>query len=210
MTGGSIQLRAYRIARRDGAGMLAACIVSGVSASEARLIEAEDIRNPPAPAAFEPITPAPSCATEEKESPMGRPKKVAGTVNGEVPQPDFALAVKIYREDIKPAQSRVGEFAQEQSTAYKAIKKQAHIQPQAAKAVFALLEMEESKRDDYLRCRAGLEAELGISIRTDLVDLAQGGEKPTARPKPKLVTISAGPADGSDSDLAGEQAEAAE
>lgn len=43
MTGGSNQLRQYRIARRDGATVATACVLSGISMGEARLIEAEAI-----------------------------------------------------------------------------------------------------------------------------------------------------------------------
>jgi uncharacterized protein (UPF0335 family) len=51
--GGSLQLRQYRIARRDGATVEDACATSGIPASEARLIEADDAKNPPPPEAFE-------------------------------------------------------------------------------------------------------------------------------------------------------------
>jgi len=53
MTGGSQQLRRYRIARRDGATVHTACVEAGISISEARLIEAEDLKNPPPAEAFE-------------------------------------------------------------------------------------------------------------------------------------------------------------
>lgn len=51
--GGSQQQRLYRIARRDGATMATACVASGLSAGEARLLENDDLRNPPPPEAFE-------------------------------------------------------------------------------------------------------------------------------------------------------------
>lgn len=128
----------------------------------------------------------------------------------QIHKPDFALAVKFYREDIKPAQSKVGEFAQEQSTAYKAIKKQAHVQPAAAKLAFSLDQMEEAKRDDYLRCLRGLLTELRIFMPSDLVDAAEGngaagGEViPTAeRARPKLATVGGAEHPSDDSDLAG-------
>lgn len=114
----------------------------------------------------------------------------------ELGQKDFAEAVRIYRTEIRPAQSKVGEHAQEQSTAYKQIKKACCIQPQAARAAFRLVDMEEAKRDDYLRCFNGLLNQLGITLRHDLVDAAEGkGEAgaPKDRPKPKLVTIPTGP-----------------
>lgn len=130
---------------------------------------------------------------------MARPKKYTEQVE-EVHSPDFALAVRIYRHDIKPAQAKVGEYAQEQSTAYKAIKKRAYIQPQAAKIAFKLDDMEESKRDDFLRCFNGLLRELNIFMPVDLVDAAEGkgstgeGVVPSgSRPKPKLVTVPTGP-----------------
>ncbi|SDA15062.1 hypothetical protein [Sphingomonas sp. NFR15] len=140
---------------------------------------------------------------------MARMARSAAPISGEVAKPDFDLAVKLYREDIKPAQSRVGEFAQEQSTAYKAIKKRANIQPAAARTAFRIFEMEESKRDDYLRSLNGLFKALGVAMPHDLLDVAAGQQReeiiPTQpkRSKPKLVTIPPHPAD--DSDLAGEE-----
>lgn len=127
---------------------------------------------------------------------MARPRKKQEDQVEELGQKDFAEAVRLYRTEIRPAQSKVGEHAQEQSTAYKQIKKACCIQPQAARAAFRLVDMEEAKRDDYLRCFAGLLHELGITPRHDLVDAAEGkGEAgaPKDRPKPKLVTIPTGP-----------------
>lgn len=116
--------------------------------------------------------------------------------SGAIATKDFALAVKLFRHDIKPAISKVGEHSQEVSTAYKAIKKSCHIQPQAAKLAFKLEGMEEAKRDDFLRCLTGLLGEFNIPLQpSDLVD--QMAEQ---RPKPQLVTIPTG--DGTDNDLA--------
>jgi hypothetical protein len=116
---------------------------------------------------------------------------------GEIKEKDFAGAVRTYRGDILPAQSKVSEHSQELSTAYKHIKKSLHIQSGAAKQAFKLSDMEDSKRDDWLRCFNGLLSELGIALVPDLVD-AMGS---TERPKPKLVTIPA--AVEGDTDLAG-------
>lgn len=52
MTGGSQQLRQYRIARRDGAAVEGAAARAGITIGEARLIEAEDAKNPPPAEAF--------------------------------------------------------------------------------------------------------------------------------------------------------------
>ena len=115
---------------------------------------------------------------------------------GEVKAKDFAGAVRTYRNDIKPAISKVGEHNQEASSGYKHIKKNCHIQPQAAKMAFKLDGMEEARRDDFLRCFTGLLKELGIPLESnDLVDQAQ-------RPKPQLVTISVPNHPEDDSDLA--------
>lgn len=201
--GGSVQLRQYRRLRRSGATMMTACADSGIVLSEARLIDAEDRRNPPPEECFELLITAPVGGASPEEDDMARPRKAPRVE--QVHTPDYALAVKIYREDIKPAISKVGEFAQEQSTAYKEIKRNAHIQPQAAKTAFKISEMEEAKRDDYLRCLNGLFKALGISMPRDLVDAAEGkgdigeGVIPAGeRPRPKLVTIPTGPADDSD------------
>lgn len=215
--GGSQQLRRYRIARRDGATVATACVLAGIGMGEARLIEAEDLKNPPPPEAFILLTTAPAEALQPKEDDMASRKPKDTPISGEVPKPDFGLAVRIYREDIKPAQARVGEFAQEQSTAFKAIKKRAHIQPQAAKAAFKLDDMEPSKRDDWLRSFNGLLKALGIFMPVDLADIAEGkGEAgqsvvPTGdRPRPQLATVPKSDPPADDSDLAGVEPQAAE
>lgn len=126
---------------------------------------------------------------------MARGRKAADKpINGEIPKPDFALAIKLYKEDIRPAQAKVGEFAQEQSTAYKAIKKQANVHPGAAKLAFKLSEMEDTKRDDFLRSLYGLMEGLDIGLSRDLVDAMGDGEAdsmPTRdRKRPTLATVS--------------------
>lgn len=121
---------------------------------------------------------------------------------GEIKVKDFDLARKLYTGDIKPAVAKAGEAMQEASTAYKAIKKSAHIQPQAAKLAFKLAEMEEAKRDDFLRCLGGLLKQFNIDIAPrDLVDAMGATDDGYARPKPHggLPTI---PSDGSETDLA--------
>ena len=55
MTGGSQQLRRYRIARRAGAAIADACAASGITAGEARLIEVEDAKSPPPAEAYQPL-----------------------------------------------------------------------------------------------------------------------------------------------------------
>lgn len=126
---------------------------------------------------------------------------------GKVKAKDFGLAKKLFLNDIKPAVSKAGESMQEASTAFKQIKKQANIQPSAAKLAFKLAEMEEAKRDDFLRCLGGLLKEFGIEVEPkDMIDMMQA-EDGYARPKPHLglVTLS----DGDETDLS-DAADAAE
>lgn len=119
--------------------------------------------------------------------------------NGEqVSNMDFAGAVRVYRQDIKKAVSKVGEHSQELSTAYKHIKKQCGISSKAAKLAFQLDDMEDFKRDDFLRALNGLLKELGIFMPTDMIDMANGagaGESPIptgSRERPRLVTVGTG------------------
>jgi hypothetical protein len=133
-------------------------------------------------------------ATTPQEDNMARSRRKAADEVVEIQKPDFELAKRIYFNDIKPAQSKVGEFAQEQSTAYKEIKKAAHIQPQAAKLAFKLVEMEESKRDDYLRSFSGLLTVFRIFMPRDMVDMAEGKNGGNVVPigtpeRPQLATI---------------------
>jgi len=188
MTGGSAQLRAFRLAIRGGKPIEVAAELAGISLGEAILHLEADAADPPPPEAFLPIG-------SMKGHDMARGRKASDKpISGEIPKPDFALAIKFYQDDIRPAQSKVGEFAQEQSTAYKAIKKQANVHPGAAKLAFKLNEMEDTKRDDFLRSLYGLMAELDIGLSRDLVDAMGDGEAekmPTKeRKRPALATVS--------------------
>lgn len=188
MIGGSVQLRTFRIAIRDGKSVEDAAAIAGMSMGEAALHLSDDAADPPPPEAYLPIG-------SMKGHDMARGKKAADKpINGEIPKPDFDLAIRFYKEDIRPAQAKVGEFAQEQSTAYKAIKKQAHVHPGAAKLAFKLAEMEDTKRDDFLRSLYGLMEGLDIGLSRDLVDAMGDGEAdkmPTReRKRPALATVS--------------------
>lgn len=59
MNGGSVQLRTYRIARRDGKPTEIAAQMAGIGITEAKLIDADDAKHPPGPECFEPIEPSP-------------------------------------------------------------------------------------------------------------------------------------------------------
>jgi hypothetical protein len=114
---------------------------------------------------------------------------------------DFDFAKKAYFNDIKPALSKVAEHMQEASTCYKAVKKQAHIQPGAMKAAIKLVEMEDAKRDDWLRCFNGFLVANNIDPDPkDLIDQMTAGDDGYARPKPDLALVTL--SDGEETDLA--------
>ena len=50
---GSLNLRLYRMARRDGASTEEAAAFADVGLGEARLIDADDAKHPPEPACYE-------------------------------------------------------------------------------------------------------------------------------------------------------------
>lgn len=193
--GGSQQLRLFRIAIRDGKPLEAACAESGLCLEEGRLTLIDDAAEPPPPEAY-------ILLGERKDTDMARGAAKPKPISGEIPKPDVDLATQLYREDIRPAQAKVSEHAQEMSTAYKRIKKEGHIASGAAKQAFKLKEMEEAKAEHWLRGFFALIEKLGLMPRNDLVDVAQGKGKAGERPKPQLVTVPTGPAD--DSDLSGE------
>ncbi len=104
---------------------------------------------------------------------------VAEEITGNAPESveakqDFELARKLYFADIKPAVAGAAEKAQEASTAYKAIKKQANIDQGAAKLAFRLVEMESGAQQHYLRSLMGMLDIMNVALDADLVDIAQG------------------------------------
>lgn len=132
---------------------------------------------------------------------MARPKKKDDSGAGEVKAKDFEFAKKLYLHDIAPAKSKAAEYMQEASTAYKAIKKQAHIQPSAVKAAIKVIEMEDAARDDWLRGFNGFLIANNVDPDPkDMVDQMQVDDG-YARPKPQLVAVDGKPSDGTETDL---------
>lgn len=131
---------------------------------------------------------------------MARPKKNqddhGGSVNGELPKPDFERAARLLRTDVKPAEEKVGEHSQTMSTAYKAIAKECHVNARAARLAYQLSKESDEKRDDFLRSLRGLFGVMKIGLSADLVDKAEGKDDDDAdviptidRAPPKLATI---------------------
>jgi len=217
---GSLQLRRYRSCRRNGRSMMMAAVEAGIGIGEARLIEADELREAAAenrkpfenavpvpdeaPVAAPPPQPipAPEPAPQPKEDDMTTANE--GTVNGEVPKPDFERAIKIIRNDLNPLAEESAKTRGDQSAAWKTIEKDCHCNKKAMKQVHALMRMDPELRDDYLRTLYGGMQAAGIGITNDLVDQMGGDDAPkmpvAERAKPKLATVPKGPAD--DSDLA--------
>lgn len=127
-------------------------------------------------------------------------RKLKGDDGGAVQTKDFDKAKGLYFNDIKPARSKASEFMQEVSTAYKAIKKVCGIQPSAAKAALKVVEMEDAKREDWLRSFNGVLRSHNVNPDPkDMVDAMQADDG-YARPKPSLVAVPL--SDGSETDLA--------
>lgn len=204
-TGGSQQLRLYRRARRDGATVATACVASGISMSEARLIEVEDAKSPPPPEAYELLydpaaqtAPPPekdqTMATQPTDQPRrGRGKKQDEPKVEEVQQPDFERAVRVLKGDIGPAEEKNAKSRGDLSAAWKVIEDECHVNKKAAKDVNRLAGMSEELRDDYLRSFYGMMQQMGLGISRDLVDQMGDGDAPTMpvaeRTAPTLHTV---------------------
>lgn len=104
-------------------------------------------------------------------------KNDEGENGGAIDPPDFERAARLLKHDVKPAEEKVGEHAQVMSTAYKAIKKECHVNPAAAKLAYKLSRQSEEKTDDYLRSLRGMLSALNVGITRDLVDEAEGAEE---------------------------------
>lgn len=184
---GSQQWCLMRIALRDGATLEEAAEAGSMSVVEAGyLAEIDEKRGPLPPAAFTliPTHGAPrvaSTTTQEKEASMARGRKARERDDEvqEVAVKDPAAALRTFRQDIRPAQSKAAEFNQEQATGYKHIKKNCGFQITSAKQVFKLMETEEAKEEDWVRGFVALYNEWkGYEALTyngnDLVDRMQG------------------------------------
>lgn len=142
----------------------------------------------------QPPPPRPSTPIQQGETTMPRSRQPTQD-NEEVKQPDFERAVRIYRQDIKPAVEKSGEHAQLASTGYKAIKKECRVNTRAARFVFGLERESEEKRNDVLRSLRGMLAAMNIGITDDLVSQAENEDGdapivPTAEARrPQLATV---------------------
>lgn len=105
-----------------------------------------------------------------------------------VHEKDFEQAIRLYKGDIKKANTDAATSNGDASAAYKEIKKSCHIQPDAARKAFRLMDrVEDAKRDDWFRGFVGIvNGMAGRTVLTfndtDMVDTME-------RPKPQLVAV---------------------
>lgn len=187
---GSQQLRTFRAAMANGNSVEVAAHWSGMNLVEAKLTAAEDANNPPPAEALQslpgrtfpwestaPAGDAPLQAPGGDKTMARAQKQDDGVENdggGEIKPMDVDLVLKLIRTDIRPAQAKVGDHAQEMSTAYKAVKKQGNMNPQAVRLAVRLDDMEDAAREHWLRSFRAILSGLNIFIPRDLVDVAEG------------------------------------
>lgn len=192
MSGGSMQQRLFRRAIRDGKTLMTACVESGLSHTEGKLLLAADAADPPPEEAYELI------GTARKEDDMTRGKK-STPISGELPKPDFDLAAEIHRDEIAPANKEQKQAMKEASDGWKRVKKEAHLHVGAARAAFNVCNLEDAERDVWLRTFRGVLKRKGVGLTPDLVDQAEEAEMdddgiidpiPTvAKEKPSLMQV---------------------
>ena len=92
------------------------------------------------------------------------------------PAPDFQRAAKILLEDVKARTSQASKANSEKGAALKVVQDECHCNKDAAKKAFAVSQLSPEMQSDWLRTFIGMMEPLNISVRRDLVDLAEGVE----------------------------------
>lgn len=105
--------------------------------------------------------------------PAKNPEPKAKGDNGP-PAPDFELAASIIRDSIDGTAERRAKMNGDLSANWKRVEDEAHVNKVAAKDARKIARMSDETQSDYLRSLFGLMAPLGIGVRRDLVDLAEG------------------------------------
>lgn len=114
-------------------------------------------------------------APETKPATPPETKEKPAPTNGP-PAPDFDAAAKIVREMIDGTTERRAKMNGDLSAAWKRVEDECHVNKSAAKDARKISRMSDETQSDYLRSLFGLMKPLGIGVRRDLVDLAQGVE----------------------------------
>ena len=183
---GSQQLRLFRRGMRDGLPIEQAAEAADYEIETARLVAADDAKNPPPPEAFEllydPDARAAALTQENDDMARGRMAREkddaeageGGGVSGEYKRPDAARALKIFTDEIAPKHAHMATIKGDLSDPYKRIKDECHFPRKVLDFLMQLEDMEDAKRDHWLLAfRLGC-TELKLFVPRDLVTMAQG------------------------------------
>jgi hypothetical protein len=127
MSGGSMQQRLFRRAIREGKSLMTACVESGLSHIEGKLLLAADAADPPPEEAYELI------GTARKEEEMARTAKKKDDEVELIKTPDFKRAIKVITNDVEPQDERNAKARGEMSAAWKIVEDECHVNKAAAK-----------------------------------------------------------------------------
>lgn len=111
--------------------------------------------------------------TKPLAAPETKPAKPAETKTNK-PAPDFEEAAKIIRRDISPKNEARAKSNGDLSAAWKRVEEGCNVNKKAAKDALAISRMSDETQSDYLRSLFGMMKPLGIGVRRDLVDMAEG------------------------------------
>jgi len=118
---------------------------------------------------------------DAKEAPEKKPatppeNKGAKPPENGPPAPDYEGAAKIIREEIATSGERRAKMNGDLSASWKRVEDGCHVHKGAAKDALKISRMSDELQSEYLRALFGLMRPLGIGVRRDLVDLAEGVE----------------------------------
>lgn len=114
----------------------------------------------------------PADAPEKK--PASPPETKGKEGDNGPPSPDFDAAAKIMRDEINTITTRSSKLNGDKNAGWKRVQDDCHVHKAAAKDALKISNMTPELQSEYLRSFFGLMKPLGIGIRRDLVDLAEG------------------------------------
>lgn len=124
-----------------------------------------------------PATPPEAPKPSQLKMPGGsgeKPKEPEKKGDNGPPAPDFDAAAKIMREELNTIATRASKLNGDKSAGWKRVQDECHVHKAAAKDALRLANMTPELQSEYLRSFIGLMKPLGIGLRRDLVDLAEG------------------------------------
>lgn len=174
---GSQQMRLLRRGIRDGLSVEEAASRANCDLDSARLIAADDLKNPPPEEAFEllydPDAPAAASSTPAKEATMAKTDEESG----EYKRPDAQKAIDIFDKQIKPKLTNINTLKGDLSEPWGDLKEYARISKKDFNYVQSLVdEDDDAKRDHRLLSLKSLLEARGLRAPRDLVTMAEGSD----------------------------------